>query len=130
MEFFISLCINVLYQILEVYVLNEIGVPPTSASLFLVSFGYVLFYTLISRFMIGIRELYDRDIRGRFHIDTGFGVLSQLNTGLDTTVSAVVFGINQGLEVEGDVENSGEFEMGDRVHESGLNEDTPAGGGV
>ncbi|KAF8122322.1 hypothetical protein EV363DRAFT_1182828, partial [Boletus edulis] len=116
-------------QILDIYVCDEIGVPQNNASLFLPSFGYIVFYTLIPRFTIGIRELYERDIRGRLHIDTGFGVLSQLNTGLDTTVSAVVFGVNQGLEVEGDVENSGDFEMGP-MHESGSNEDTPAGGGV
>ncbi|KAF8119697.1 hypothetical protein EV363DRAFT_1196273 [Boletus edulis] len=116
----IYFALNALYQILHDVVLNDIGVPTTNASFILLTLGYILVLTLIPRFTIGIRELYDRDIRGRFHIDTGFGVLSQPN--LDTTVSAVVFGVNQGLEVEGDIE------MGDRVHESGLNEDTPAGG--
>ncbi|KAF8122320.1 hypothetical protein EV363DRAFT_1182945 [Boletus edulis] len=116
----IYFALNVLYQILDYVVFNDIGVPTTNASLILVASGYILYCTLVPWFTIGIRELYDRDISGRFHIDTGFGVLSQPN--LDTTVSAVVFGVNQGLEVEGDIE------MGDRVHELGLNENTPAGG--
>ncbi|KAF8427647.1 hypothetical protein L210DRAFT_3508914 [Boletus edulis BED1] len=118
----IYFALNVLYQILDYVVFNDIGVPTTNASLILVASGYILYCTLVPRFTIGIRELYDRDISGRFHIDTGFGVLSQLNVDLDTTVSAVVFGVNQGLGVEGDIE------MGDRVHESGLNENTPTGG--
>ncbi|KAF8122317.1 hypothetical protein EV363DRAFT_1182922, partial [Boletus edulis] len=115
-------------QILHAVVLNDIGVPTTNAQLILVTFSYILAYTLVPRFTIGIRELYDRDIHGRFHIDTGFGALSQLNVDLDTTVSAVVFGVNQGLDVEGDMDSSGDLGVGDRDHGSSLNED--AGGGV
>ncbi|KAF8119701.1 hypothetical protein EV363DRAFT_1196221, partial [Boletus edulis] len=113
-----------LYQFV---VLNDTGIP-TNATLILASLGYILVYTLVPRFTIGIRELYDRDIRGRLHTDTGFGVLSQLNVDLDTTVSTVVFGVNQGLDVEGDMDSSGDLGVGDRDHGSSLNED--AGGGV
>ncbi|KAF8119663.1 hypothetical protein EV363DRAFT_1196355 [Boletus edulis] len=77
----------------------------------------VVFYTVIPRFVISIRELYDRDIRGRFHVDTGFGAVSRLNSDLDTTVSVVVFAdVNRG--------DTDDLELG-RMHGSGLNEDSP-----
>ncbi|KAF8452911.1 hypothetical protein L210DRAFT_3499738 [Boletus edulis BED1] len=94
----------------------------TAASILLATFPYIIFYTLIPRFIIGIRELYDRDTHGRFHIDTGFGVRSRSSVGLDTTVSAMVFvDGDQGPEVEGGTDNSGGLEAGRRVHWSGLN---------
>jgi hypothetical protein len=66
------------------------------------------------RFIISVRELYDRDLRGREQgIDTGFGVLSQPNFGENTAVSAMEFAdVAQGEEgqaAEGEVENSGRF---------------------
>ncbi|KAF8446340.1 hypothetical protein L210DRAFT_2971433 [Boletus edulis BED1] len=116
--------VNVLYQIdyvLAYTVLSNITV------FFLSAFIYVAFYTLIPRFIISIRELYDHDIRGRFHIDTGFGLRSRSNPGLDTTVSAMVFvGGDQGPEVEGGTDNSGDLELG-TVHGSGLNEGSHIG---
>ncbi|KAF8126764.1 hypothetical protein EV363DRAFT_1452795 [Boletus edulis] len=115
--------VTVVYQI---YVLAIFAAPPNNASpTFLSAFLYVTFYTLIPRFIISIRELYDHDIRGHFHIDTGFGVRSRSNPGLDTTVSGMVFmGGNQGPDVEGGTDNSGDLELG-TVHGSGLNEGSP-----
>jgi hypothetical protein len=44
------------------------------------------------RFIISVRELYDRDLRGRWQwIDTGFGVLSQPISGRNATVSVIQF---------------------------------------
>ncbi|KAF8126698.1 hypothetical protein EV363DRAFT_1452740 [Boletus edulis] len=55
--------------------------------------------------------------------DTGFGLRSRSNPGLDTTVSAMVFvGGDQGPEVESGTDNSGDLELGHRRHGSGLNE--------
>ncbi|KAF8126713.1 hypothetical protein EV363DRAFT_1173837 [Boletus edulis] len=115
---------NVLYQVFGVLrPSNDIATIPLTILLL------ITFYTLIPRFIIGIRELYACDIRrGRFHIDTGFGMQSRSNAGLDTTVSAIVFmDGHQGPEVEGDTDNSGDLELG-RVHASGLYEDSPIGG--
>ncbi|KAF8424401.1 hypothetical protein L210DRAFT_680165 [Boletus edulis BED1] len=116
--------VNVLYQVFGVLrPSNDIATIPLTILLL------ITFYTLIPRFIIGIRELYACDIRrGRFHIDTGFGMQSRSNAGLDTTVSAIVFmDGHQGPEVEGDMDNSGDLELG-RVHASGLYEDSPIGG--
>ncbi|KAF8126716.1 hypothetical protein EV363DRAFT_560190 [Boletus edulis] len=113
--------VNVFYQITGLLTLVSTN---TSTSLFLYAFSYIIFYPLIPRFIISIRELYDRDIHGRLHIDTGFGVQSRPNVGLDTTVSAMVFADeNQAREVEGDTDHSGDLETGRNVHGSGLVED-------
>ncbi|KAF8119164.1 hypothetical protein EV363DRAFT_1593394 [Boletus edulis] len=116
-----ALSFNVLYQIFDVLSFTQTQYN-TAASILLATFPYIIFYTLIPRFIIGIRELYDRDTHGRFHIDTGFGVRSRSSVGLDTTVSAMVFvDGDQGPEVEGGTDNSGGLEAGRRVHWSGLN---------
>ncbi|KAF8414725.1 hypothetical protein L210DRAFT_3590814, partial [Boletus edulis BED1] len=115
--------VNVFYQIIDL--VNITGLPVGITYIFLEAFISIAFYTLIPRLVISIRELYDRDIRGRLHIDTGFGVVSQLNAGQDTTVSAMVFmDGNQGPEVEGGTDNLGDLGMG-KVHGSRLHEDSP-----
>ncbi|KAF8126691.1 hypothetical protein EV363DRAFT_1347117 [Boletus edulis] len=120
--------VNVLFQVNDV--INLGGNPSTDTSLFLNVFAYISFYTLIPRFIISIRELYDRDTRRCVHVDTGFGVQSQsLTMGLDTTVSAMVFiDGNQGPEAEDGMDHAGDLEMACRMHGSGLNEDAPPGG--
>ncbi|KAF8126711.1 hypothetical protein EV363DRAFT_560283 [Boletus edulis] len=116
--------VNVLYQIDYLFALV---VAPTNNPALFHTFLYIIFYTLIPRFIIGIRELYDHGIHGGFHIDNGFGVVFQSNAGPDTTVSAIVFADgNQSPEAEGGTSNSSDLEMG-RVHGSGLNEDSPIG---
>ncbi|KAF8119661.1 hypothetical protein EV363DRAFT_1440672 [Boletus edulis] len=117
--------VNVLYQ--TVNILNFTGFPLINTLVFLEVFVAVVFYTVIPRFVISIRELYDRDIHRGFHIDTGFGVQSRSNPGADATVSAIVFEYgNRRAEVTGGTDNSGDLELG-RVHGSRLNEDSPVG---
>ena len=64
------------------------------------------------RFIISVRELYDRDLRGRWQgIDTGFGVLSQPISNGNAAVSAIQFaevapGQEQGQVAEGETDDS------------------------
>ena len=61
------------------------------------------------RFIISVRELYDRDLRGhRQGIDTGFGVLSQPISNGNAAMSAIEFaaGKEQGQLAEGEVDDS------------------------
>ena len=64
------------------------------------------------RFIVSIRELYDRDLRGRWQgIDTGFGVLSQPVSSGNTVVSAIEFADvaaeqEQGQVAEDEVDDS------------------------
>ena len=52
----------------------------------------ILLFTMLPRFMVGIRELYDRDShRDCQGIDSGFGILSRPATGENQTVSAIAF---------------------------------------
>lgn len=77
---------------------------------FLACFTYLLLCSIMPRFIISVRELYDRDPhRGRQAIDSGFGVLLQLTIGENETVSAIVFaGVSPegGQRVEGEVGGS------------------------
>ncbi|KAF8136940.1 hypothetical protein EV363DRAFT_1315960 [Boletus edulis] len=105
---------NVLFQITSM----PINSPNLNAAMFFLStFVYVFFFALVPRFIISIRELYDRDTHGRSHIDTGFGMRSQLNVGTNMTMSAMAFmDVNrerQDPEVEGDADNSGNIELED-----------------
>ena len=64
------------------------------------------------RFIISVRELYDRDLRGRWQgIDTGFGVLSQPISSGNAAVSAIHFADvapvqEEGQVAEGEVDDS------------------------
>ena len=65
------------------------------------------------RFIISVRELYDRDSRGRRQrVDTGFGVSLQPVFSENAAVSAIEFadrvvpGQSQGQVAEGEVDNS------------------------
>ncbi|KAF8452924.1 hypothetical protein L210DRAFT_3755861 [Boletus edulis BED1] len=116
--------VNVLFQLGDL--LHMTGFPAGTSYIVLKPLICIAFYIPISRFVINIRELYDRDVHRCFHIDTGFGVVSRLNAGQDTTVSALVFmDGNQGAEVEGGTHRSGDLGMG-RVHRSRLHEDSPS----
>ena len=72
-----------------------------------------LLCTAMPRFIIAVRELYDRDLRGRWQgIDTGFGVGSQ-NVSADIRfASEIAFadGVQESQEsetVQGDADESG-----------------------
>ena len=64
------------------------------------------------RFIVSVRELYDRNLRARWQgIDTGFGVLSQPVSSESTVVSTIEFadvapGQEQGQVAEGEVDDS------------------------
>ncbi|KAF8444007.1 hypothetical protein L210DRAFT_3105839 [Boletus edulis BED1] len=118
--------VNVLFQAIDLLALA--GFSGSNTFLFLQAFVPIAFYTVIPRFVISIRVLYDRDIRGRFHIDTGFGVQSRSNAGADATVSAIVFedgNRSSEPEVAGDTVASADLEMAHTVQEPNLNEDSP-----
>ncbi|KAF8122272.1 hypothetical protein EV363DRAFT_1555210 [Boletus edulis] len=121
--------VNVLSQVDNLF--SVAGSPGGNIfrAMFLQAFVSIAFYIAIPRFIISIRELYDRDIHRGFHIDTGFGVQSRSNAGADATVSAIVFEDgNQSSEVAGDTVTSADLEMGRlRVHGSGSNEDPSIG---
>jgi hypothetical protein len=56
------------------------------------------------RFIISVRELYDRDLCGRWQgIDTGFGVLSQPVSGGNAAMSAIQFADVAPGQEEGEV---------------------------
>ena len=63
------------------------------------------------RFIVSVRELYDRDLRGRWQgLDTGFGVLSQPVSSESAAVSTIEFadvapGHEQGQLARGEVDN-------------------------
>ena len=67
---------------------------------------------MIPRFIIGVRELYDRDLQRRWQgIDSGFGVLSQPIASQIGPISAIAFadvapGQDQVVELEGDANES------------------------
>ena len=61
------------------------------------------------RFIISIRELYDRDLRGRWNgIDSGFGVLSQAGASEDVVVSAIAFADVNPRQEDGQAVEGGE----------------------
>ena len=71
--------------------------------------SFITLAPLIPRFIIGVREIYDRDTRGRVQIDTGFGALGQQIDGENTFVSTIAFadgnlgqGQGQAMESDGD----------------------------
>jgi hypothetical protein len=91
-------------------ILSETGFINVNPSIsFLACFIYFIFATIMPRFIISVRELYDRDLRPRWQgIDSGFGVLSQPIVSQNGSVSAIAFvDIAPGREVvEGNTDNS------------------------
>ena len=67
----------------------------STALLFLSALSFTTIAPLSPRFIISIRELYDRDLRDGWNgIDSGFGLASE-----DVVVSAIAFaGVNPGQE--------------------------------
>ena len=96
-------CRNVFYNGVALIQLGSITISGT-AVLFLSILSYITIVSISPRFIISIRELYDRDLRGRWNgIDSGFGVLSQAVASEDAVVSAIAFAdVNPGQE-EGQV---------------------------
>ena len=72
----------------------------STAVLILSVLSFITIAPMSPRFIISIRELYDRDLRGRWNgIDSGFGVSSQAVANEDAVVSAIAFAdVNPGQE--------------------------------
>jgi hypothetical protein len=67
---------------------DNLGAP----QLVLFSLGDAILCLVMPRFIIGVRELYDRDLRGHLQgIDTGFGVSSKPISSGNAVVSAIQF---------------------------------------
>ncbi|KAN0097473.1 hypothetical protein V8E55_001919 [Tylopilus felleus] len=84
--------------------------PTINSIAFVVSFLFLP--SMMPRFVISMRELYDRDIQGRWEgIDSAFGVLSQPVASSDahvpeSTFGDVTSGQGEGQAVEGDTDPS------------------------
>jgi len=64
--------------LITVTILDDGPVISSTWQLFLTLLSYTTICPIMPRFIISVRELYDRDLRARWQgIDTGFGVLSQ-----------------------------------------------------
>ena len=60
--------------------------------IFLVMIVFISTAPMMPRLIIGVREVYDRDLHGRWKgIDSGFDALSQPLAGGDAVVSAIAF---------------------------------------
>jgi len=72
--------------------------------LVLVTLSYTTLCPIMPRFIISVRELYDRDLRGRWQgIDTGFGVASKSISSENAAVSAIQFADAAPRQEEGQV---------------------------
>jgi len=89
--------------------------------LFLTTLSYTTICPIMPRFIISMRELYDRDLRPRWQgIDTGFGVLSQHIASQNVAVSTISFAevaTGQGRGQEGGTEAIQLEELGDGAHQ-------------
>ncbi|KAF8135142.1 hypothetical protein EV363DRAFT_1396592 [Boletus edulis] len=95
-------------------VLSVAGTAPTGGqTILLVILEYVPIYTLTPRFILSIREMYARDVRGRHEgIDTGFG-LSFSNSEV-ATMAFAIGGQDEELDnIEIPIEDRGQQEQGD-----------------
>ena len=80
-----------------------------TAVVFLTALSYITIVPMSPRFIISIRELYDRDLRGRWNgIDSGFGVLSQAGASEDVVVSAIAFADVNPRQEDGQAVEGGE----------------------
>lgn len=79
---------------------------PEPAMILLTCLSYLYYGPVIPRFIISVRELYDRELCGRSQMtDTGFGEFSQPTTSRNEVVSAIAFADiapEQDLEVNAD----------------------------
>ena len=101
-------CRNVFFNVTIMFPSGNLAISSTTV-LFLTSLSYASIALMSPRFIISIRELYDRDHRGRWNgIDSGFGVRSQAVASEAVVVSTIAFAdINPGQE-EAQAVESGE----------------------
>jgi len=97
--------VNLLFNIV-----NAIQISSPELTLLVDSITYALCCVIMPRFIMAIRELYDRNSRDGWRgVDTGFGVFSVPASGGNEDVSAV---FRVGLE-EGQSNSSGVIELGE-----------------
>jgi len=97
--------VNMLYTISTAWAQNDITITST-LGLVLTVLTYTTLCPIMPRFIISMRELYDRDLRGRWQgIDTGFGVSLQPVSSGNAAVSAIRFADVAPVQ-EGEVDNS------------------------
>jgi len=95
---------NIIYNVARALAWLQTDITGNSPSQVILS---LLYYTtlcpIMPRFVISVRELYDRDLRGRWQgIDTGFGALSQPFSSGSAVLSAIQFAdVAPGQEVAG-----------------------------
>ena len=78
-----------------------------NAEIFPICFAYLTFATIVPRFIISVRELYSRDVQGRWQgIDTGFG-LSSHTVSSQYEMSAIAFADVAERQAEEEVEDNG-----------------------
>jgi hypothetical protein len=100
-----------LYAIITALAQNDITITST-LGLVLTVLTYMTLCPIMPRFIISVRELYDRDLHRRWQgIDTGFGVLSQPVSSGNAAMSAIRFAdvapVQEGGQVvEGVVDDS------------------------
>jgi len=100
--------VNLLFNIV-----NAITLANFDFLIFLDSFSYAVSCTIVPRFIISIRALYDRDQRNRYQgLDTGFGMCSQ-TVGHQNTATAFS-GISFGPTME-DMETNGYMERSNAI---------------
>jgi len=110
--FFTSLLYNTAQTILSITAFTTTN----PSMVFLDAFIYLIFATIMPRFIISVRELYDRDLRAQWQgVDTGFGLSSQPMVGQHWAVSAIAFAdVTPGQDqvVEGDADDSEGVRLG------------------
>jgi len=97
-----------------IYNISEAWLEDDSAfsQLVLALLNYTTLCPLMPRFIVSVRELYDRDLSDRWQgLDTGFGVTSQPAFRENATMSAIEFvdvapELEQGQVAEGEVDDS------------------------
>jgi hypothetical protein len=84
--------------------------------LFLAGSANILLFSMMPRFIIGVRELYHHDCHRRWQgVDTGFGVFSQPTAGRSAVLSAIAFAPNvapgESQTVEGEANDSDAIQL-------------------
>ena len=116
----LELCSNTLYNILvTVGATATIYIPPIIINVLIMLTASLLCCTM-PRFIISVRELYDRDLRGHWQgIDTGFGGLSRGVSSKEEFTSVIAFAdvaqqesrATESQAVEGYADDSGMIQL-------------------
>ena len=106
-----SLFLRNVYFSINLIIQNQLTTLSISGTFLLQLFAFITLAPLIPRFIIGVREMYDRDTRGRVRVDTGFGALGQQEDS-NTLVSTIAFADgNLGQALVGDVGGLEEIQL-------------------